>query len=303
MDISHLMFAAAVMMLTTAFAVGVAKKLELGSIVALLLMGIALGPHSPKPLFSSHVSELQAIGEIGVMLLLFAIGLELQPARQRAMRRLVLGLGAGQYAATTVAILIFFAALFGLTGVQWRSALVASLGLAMSSAAIPLPILQERGENSTPQGRAVVAIDIFQGFMAIPVLALIPLLGTGGTHDGQGIDPVKSLEVIAAVAGVYVLGGYLLPWALSLTARKLGPGGFVMIALGGVFFAGWWMDAVGISMALGAFMTGVLLSTTEFRHTSPARLHWDRRTALRCSMPGIFRRPRRRRAPGHTSCC
>src|SRR5215468_8667794 len=176
MDISHLMFAAAVMMLATAFAVGVAKKLELGSIVALLVVGIALGPHSPQPLFSGHVGELRAIGEIGVMLLLFAIGLELQPTKLWSMRRLVLGLGAAQYVATAVAMLLFFVALFGIAGVHWRSALVASLGLAMSSAAIPLPILQERGENSTPQGRAVVTIDIFQGFMVIPVLALIPLL-------------------------------------------------------------------------------------------------------------------------------
>jgi glutathione-regulated potassium-efflux system protein KefB len=263
MDISHLMFATAVMMLATAFAVGVAKKLELGSIVALLVVGIALGPHSPKPLFSGHVGELQAIGEIGVMLLLFAMGLELQPTKLWSMRRLVLGLGVAQYAVTSLGILIFFTAVFGLSSVQWRSALVASLGLAMSSAAIPFPILQERGENSTPQGRGAIAIDIFQGFMLIPVLALIPLL-EGGTQGAHGIDPIKSLEVVAAVAGVYLLGGYVLPWALSLTARRLGPGGFVMIALGGVFFAGWWMDAVGIDMALGAFMTGVLLSTTEF---------------------------------------
>jgi glutathione-regulated potassium-efflux system protein KefB len=264
MDVSHLMFAAAVMMLTTAFAVGIAKKLELGSIVALLLVGIALGPHSPKPLFSSHVNELEAIGEIGVMLLLFAIGLELQPAKLWSMRRLVLGLGTGQYALTTAGILVFFVAVFGLAGIQWRSALVASLALAMSSAAVPFPILQDRGETATGQGRAVVAIDIFQGFMVIPVLALIPLLGMGAVHGAHGIHLEKSLEVLAAIAGVYVLGAYLLPWALSLTARKRGPGGFFTIALGGVFFAGWWMETVGISMALGAFMTGVLLSITEF---------------------------------------
>src|SRR4029453_2224613 len=144
MDVSHLMFAAAVMMLTTAFAVGVAKKLELGSIVAVLVVGIALGPHSPKPIFSGHVGELQAIGEIGVMLLLFAIGLELQPAKLWSMRRLVLGLGTAQYIATTAAMVLFFAAVLGLGGVRWRSALVAGLGLAMSSAAISLPTIQAR---------------------------------------------------------------------------------------------------------------------------------------------------------------
>ena len=116
MDVSHLMFAAAVVMLATALAVGVAKKLELGSTVAMLVVGIALGPHSPKPLSSGHVSEMEAIGEIGVMLLLFAIGLELQPSKLWSMRRLVLGLGAAQYVVTTVAIVAFLAAVFAARG-------------------------------------------------------------------------------------------------------------------------------------------------------------------------------------------
>src|SRR5262245_18929332 len=108
MDIGHLLLAVAVMMLATAFAVGIAKRFELGSIVALLIVGIVLGSYSPKPLFSGHVGELQAIGEIGVMLLLFAIGLDLHPARLWSMRCLVLGLGAAQYAATTAAFVAFF---------------------------------------------------------------------------------------------------------------------------------------------------------------------------------------------------
>jgi glutathione-regulated potassium-efflux system protein KefB len=280
MDVSHLMFAAAVVMLATALAVGVAKKLELGSTVAMLVVGIALGPHSPKPLFSGHVSEMEAIGEIGVMLLLFAIGLELQPSKLWSMRRLVLGLGAAQYVVTTVAIVAFLAAVFGLAGVQWRSALVAGLGLAMSSSAIPLPMLQERGETGTPQGRAVLAIDIFQGFMVIPVLALMPLLGAGAAHGAHGVSLEKTFEVLAAVGGVYLLASYALPWALSITARKLGPGGFFVIVLGSVFFAGWWMDAVGVSNALGAFMTGVLLSTTVFADQIKAAVSNSKRLLL-----------------------
>ena len=264
MNISHLMFAAAVIMAATAIAVGVAKKLELGSIVALLIVGMALGPHSPMPLLTGHIEEMQAIGEIGVTLLMFAVGLELQPTRLWSMRRLVFGLGSAQYALTTAALLAFFVVITGLAGFRWQSALVVSLGLAMSSAAIPFPILEARGDNSSPHGRAVLAIDIFQGFLLIPVLALIPILGAGSPAGGHALDVATILEVVAAVAGVYVLGRFLMPWALTLTARDLGPSGFAVIVLAGVFFAGWWMETVGVSMALGAFLIGVLLSTTVY---------------------------------------
>jgi glutathione-regulated potassium-efflux system ancillary protein KefC len=264
MDISHLMFAVAVMMFTTAIAVGVAKKLQLGSIVALLVVGMALGPHSPMPLLTGHVDEMQAIGEIGVTLLMFAVGLDLQPTQVWFMRRLVFGLGSAQYALTTAALLAFIAVSYGIARVQWESALVVSLGLAMSSSAIPLPMLQERGEGTTAHGRAVVAVDILQGLLVVPVLALIPFLAPGSAASGGSPDLKKTLEVLAALVGVFALGRLVLPRVLALTARGLGPRGFVPIVLAGVFFAGWWMEAVGISMALGAFMIGVLLSTSVY---------------------------------------
>ena len=255
------MFAAAVMMLATALAVGLAKKLNLGSIVALLVVGMVLGPHSPLPLFTGHIEQLQAVGEIGVMLLLFVVGLDVQPKSLWSMRRLVFGLGPAQYLLTTAAIM---ALLVWVTGLNWQTALVVGLGLAMSSSAVLYPILQERADEASLQGRATMAVDIFQSFMVIPVLALIPILGVG--HAGNGSIPTvdKALVVCAAVAAVYVLGRYLLPRALVLTARNLGSGAFALIVLAGVLGAGWLMDKVGISMALGAFMIGVLLSTTVF---------------------------------------
>src|SRR5215472_11387181 len=181
-DINQLLFATAVMMGATAVAVGLAKRLELGAIVALLAVGMALGPHSPVRLLTGHVDELQAIGEIGVALLVFAVGLDLQPTQVWSIRRLVFGLGSAQYALTTAAIVAFFALSIGIAQVKWQAAVVVALGLAMSSAAIPFPILQERREAATPQGRAVVAIDILQGFMVVPVLALIPILAARSTQ-------------------------------------------------------------------------------------------------------------------------
>jgi glutathione-regulated potassium-efflux system protein KefB len=263
-DIKQLMFAAAVVMFVTAIAVGVAKELKLGSIVALLVVGIALGPHSPMPLLTGHVDEMQAIGQIGVMLLMFAVGLDLRPTQIWSMRQLVFGLGSAQYVLTTAGILAFVAVSHGIVHVRWQSALVVSLGLAMSSSAIPLPMLQERGETTTAHGRAVIAIDFLQGLLVVPVLAVIPFLGAVSTAGGSLPDLTKALKVVAALVGVFALGRFVLPRILALTARGLGPRGFVPIVLAAVFFAGWWVESVGISMALGAFMIGILLSTSVY---------------------------------------
>ena len=170
------MFVVAVMFVVGAASTVVAKRFHLGSVIGLLVAGMLLGPHSPVPLFTGHVKELEAVGEIGVMLLLFAIALDLQPSRLWSMRRLVFGLGAAQYVVTTAVIVGLLIWMHGGATAEWRSAVVVSLGLAMSSAAIPFPVLEQRGEMGTPHGRAVIAIDIFQGLMVIPVLAVIPLL-------------------------------------------------------------------------------------------------------------------------------
>ena len=264
MNLSHLMLAVALMLATTTVAVGLARKLNMGSIVALLLVGVTLGPHSPIPLFTEHIDEMQAVGEVGVMLLLFAVGLDSQPGKLRSMGRLVFGLGLAQYAVTTAAILAFLMAVSRVAHIPWQSALVLSLGLAMSSTAIPIPILRERGEENTAHGRAVVAIDVFQSVMVVPVLALIPALAAGPLANAYGVDLGKVLSMAAAIGGIYALGRYLLPWALSIAARSFGPGGFAVIVLAGVFFGGWWMETAGISMALGAFMIGALLSTSSY---------------------------------------
>jgi len=263
-DLGQLLWVAGIMMTAAAVAVGVARKLNLGAIVALLLVGIALGPHSPAALVTAHVSELQAVGGIGVMLLLFAIGLDAPPAQLWSMRRMVFGLGSAKYAATTAAIVAFLALATGIGQVPWRSALVVALGLAMSSTAIAVPQLQRRREMAAAQGRAFVAVDILETLLVVPVLALIPILGSGGMPGADAFATGKALQVVAAVGGVYLLGRYLLPQALRLTARNLGPGGFAIVSLAAVFLAGAWLDAAGVSIALGAFMIGATLAKSVY---------------------------------------
>jgi len=261
MNIDQLLLAVAVMMLATAVALGVAKKLNLGSTVALMAVGMVLGPHSPWPLLTSHVAELQTVGEIGVMLLLFVVGLGVQPKSLWSMRTLLLGLGSGQYLLSTLAITTV---LIWAGGLHWQRALVAGLALAMSSTAMPFQVLQERGDRGSRQREAVLAVDIFQSLAAIAVLSLIPVLAARHVQPALTSTLDKAAVVLAALSAVYVLGRYALPRALTLAARSLGSGAFALIVLAAVFAAGWLMDRVGISMALGAFMIGVLLSTTPF---------------------------------------
>jgi len=261
MNIDQLLLAVALMMLATAAALAVAKKLNVGSIVALMAVGMALGPHSPWPLVTGHIEELQAVGEIGVMLLLFLVGLGLKPKGLWSMRKLVLGLGLGQYFLSAAAIAAV--AMWG-GGLHWQGALVSGLALAMSSTAMPFQVLQERGDAGSAQGRAVVAVDLFQSLAAIAVLALLPVLAARQTHPELAPTLYKAVEVCGALGGVYLLGRYALPPALALTARGLGSGAFALIVLAAVLAAGWLMDRVGISMALGTLLVGVLLSGSPF---------------------------------------
>jgi glutathione-regulated potassium-efflux system ancillary protein KefC len=258
---SQIMMAAAIMLAATGIALLAARRLHVGSIVALLAVGIALGPHSPHSLFQGGVQELEAIGSIGVILLLFAVALEVQPTRLWALRRMVAGFGAGQYFAATAGIA---ALALLLASVGWKTALLLGLGLAMSSSAIAFPLLVEHAETAGPRGQAVVAVDIFQGFMVVPVLILVPVLAGEHALGSAGSRLTALVHIAVALAAVGVLSLVALPAALRLASRALGTGSFSMLVLAGVLFASWIMDWAGVSAAMGAFMIGTLLSTSVF---------------------------------------
>ena len=252
------------MITATVVAGSVAKKLNLGSIVALLVVGMALGPHSPRPLLTGHIEELQTVGEIGVILLLFLVGLETQPGKLSSMRRLFFGLGTAQYLLTAIAIA---GLLIAVAHLHWQSALIIALGLAMSSDAIAIASLEEHGETASPQSRAVMAVVIYQCFMTIAVLAMIPLLAAGPLQ-GAPVPRVFEtlLEVCAAITTVYLFTRYALPKILATAARKYGIQAFTLIVIAAIFAAAWVMDTVGLSNALGAFMVGMILSASVFAY-------------------------------------
>jgi glutathione-regulated potassium-efflux system protein KefB len=261
MELDQILLTVVIMTTAVVIAGGVAKKLKLGSIVALLAVGMALGPHSPRPLLTDHIDELQAVGEIGVVLLLFLVGLDTYPKRLLSMRRLVFGLGTAQLLLTTAAIA---GLLISVALEQWQWAVIVGLGLAMSSDAVAVSTLEERGETTSQHGQAVMAVVINQNFMVIGVLAVIPILAAAPGQNIHMPKPDRAFEVIAGVAAVYGLGRYALPKVLTWAARKLGIESFTMIIIAAVFAAAWTMDEVGVSMALGSFMIGMTLSTSVF---------------------------------------
>ncbi|MGA7595981.1 MAG: monovalent cation:proton antiporter-2 (CPA2) family protein, partial [Gallionella sp.] len=238
--------------------VPVFQRLKLGAVLGYLVSGMIIGPWGLGLI--GDVESTLNFSEFGVVLLLFLIGLELEPRRLWTLRNSVFGLGGAQVAATGLAIGLLAATL----GVAWQAALVIGLGFAMSSTALVMTSLSERGQLLTRYGRESFAILLFQDLAVIPLLALLPLLSAAPGHGtGQWLGAVKGIAVIA----VFVAGSRLLirP-ALKFIARNRSREVFTAAALLLVIGTALMMEMIGLSMSLGAFLAGVLLADSEFRH-------------------------------------
>ena len=239
-------------------AVPLARLLGLGSIIGYLAAGIAIGPWGLKlvvdPAAMLHFSEF------GVVLMLFLVGLELEPRRLWALRRPIFGWGSVQLFGSAALVMAAGVA----AGVDWRLALVAGLGLGMSSTAIGLAVLNERNLMATTAGQSVLSVALLQDIAAIPILAIVPLLAVGGAaaEGGGWLGGAKAFGVILLI----IFGGrLLLRPALRWIARSDTPEIFTAAALLLVVATAALMQSVGLSMALGAFLAGVLLAESEYR--------------------------------------
>jgi glutathione-regulated potassium-efflux system ancillary protein KefC len=239
--------------------VPIATRLGLGAVLGYLIAGIAIGPWGLGLI--SNVDVILHFSEFGVVLLLFVIGLELEPKRLLAMRRPIFGWGSAQVAGVAAAL----AAAALAAGIDWRVALVAALGLSLSSTAIALATLGERNLLPTPLGQAGFAILLFQDIAAIPMIALVPVLGvaTGAAPGGHWL---AALKVVAVLAALVLAGRYLVRPVLRMIARTGLREIFTAFALLLVISIALLMQWVGMSMALGSFMAGVLLADSEYRH-------------------------------------
>jgi glutathione-regulated potassium-efflux system protein KefB len=251
---------ALVFLLAAVVAVPLFRRAGLGAVLGYLVAGVAIGPDGLR-LVPDPESTLAA-SEFGVVMLLFVIGLELSPARLWVMRRQVFGMGGLQVAVSGV-MLAGLAAMYGL---GWKANLVIGLGLALSSTAVGLQLLAERKELTTGYGRLAFAILLLQDLVAIPLLALIPLLGEAKAA-AQGAPPLDAvLKAVGAIAAVLVGGRYLLRPLFRIVARAQLVEVFSATALLVVIGNAWLMQQAGLSMGLGAFLAGLLLADSEFRH-------------------------------------
>jgi glutathione-regulated potassium-efflux system ancillary protein KefC len=255
---ASLYFAAAVV------AVMAAHRLGLGSVAGYLLAGIAIGPFGLQLVHEPQA--IRAFAELGVVMLLFVIGLELEPQRLWSMRAKLLGLGLGQVLGTVAAIVLIALAL----GVDLRIAAVAGMALSLSSTALALQPLAERSALGTQGGQATFAVLLFQDLAVIPMLALLPVLSTEGGWSGfswQGVG-----FAVAAIVGTLVLGHFIARPIFRHIARTKLREIFTAFALLLVLGIAQLFEAAGLSMALGAFLAGVLLAESEYRHEIEAAI-------------------------------
>jgi glutathione-regulated potassium-efflux system protein KefB len=243
-------------------AVPLFKRLGLGAVIGYLAAGLAIGPSGFR-LFTD-AATVSGVAELGIVLLLFVIGLELKFSTLVAMRRDIFGLGIAQFAVTALVV----AALARPLGLPWPAAAVAGIAFAMSATAIALQIMDERGTLQSDYGQRTFAVLLFQDMAIVPILALVPLLAPGSaTEGGDWRQALESTGIAVGAIGLIVLAGrYLLnPFFRILAAtgaREVLTAAALLVVLGSAFA----MQFAGMSMALGAFLAGLLLAESHFRH-------------------------------------
>ncbi len=236
-------------------------RLKAGPVLGYLAAGLLIGPHGFR--LVTQVEAIQTLAEFGVVFLLFIVGLELSFRRLAGMRTEVFGVGSAQVLLTAALV----GAAVAVIGVSWQAAAVIGFGVALSSTAVVLQLLAERGELSGRLGRISFSILLMQDLAIIPLLAVVPLLGDGG----QGVTEWRAValaagKAVAALAVILVVGRYLLTPLFRAIAGMHREELFFAITLLAVLGTATATQAVGLSLTLGAFLAGLMLAETEFRH-------------------------------------
>jgi glutathione-regulated potassium-efflux system protein KefB len=238
-------------------------RLGLGSVLGYLAAGMIIGPFGPAPLFNNPQSILN-VAELGVVMFLFLIGLEMRPAKLWALRRDIFGLGF-THVIVCGALLTCVALAFGL---PFPAAFVAAMGFVLSSTAVIMKMLDDAGETALPNGQRAVSILLFQDLAIVPMLAIVAVLAGASGAQAEAARPLwQSIGVgVVAVAAVFASGRWLLNPLFALLARagarEVMSAAALLVVLGAALFMQWG----GLSMAMGAFLAGVLLSESTFRH-------------------------------------
>lgn len=263
-----MLISALIYLCAAVISVPIAKRLGLGSVLGYLMAGVAIGPFA-LGLVGDQI-EVMHFAEFGVVMMLFLIGLELRPNRLWQMRRPILGLGGSQVVLTSVAIAL---CLFWLTDYEWQTLIALGLALALSSTAIVLQSLAERGLLKTQSGQSVFSVLLFQDIAVIPILALLPLLAVQEARDLHSGGLMSHLAIhwqvvvtVATVAFIVVGGKYIAAPIFRFVASSRLREVFTALSLLIVVAIEVLMKTIGLSPALGAFLAGVVLAESEFRH-------------------------------------
>src|SRR5882757_1207755 len=259
-NIMSLLAQIAIFLAAAVIAIPIFRYFKLGSVLGYLAAGIIIGPAGFGLI--SKIDTTQHIGEFGIVLLMLVIGLELQPSRLWVMRKPIFGLGLAQVLVTTVGI--GSAAYFGFEQTR-ASALVIGFGLSMSSTALVLQVLAERGQLTSQFGRSAFSILLFQDIAVLPALALLPLLSVAAARNA-GPGGWLALKFVAVLATVVIGGRYVLRPMLRIVAATRVAEAFTAAGLLVVIGTALLVSQVGLSLPLGSFLAGVLLADSEFRH-------------------------------------
>lgn len=239
-------------------AVPIFQKLGFGAVLGYLFAGVVVGPWGLG--YINQLDEIRHIAEFGVVFLLFIIGIELRPQRLWDMKRMVFGLGVAQVMVTGL-VIAAIALLFELSA---KTAVIIGFGLALSSTAFGLQILTEKGEMNTRHGKTAFSILLFQDLAVVPLLTLVSLLAAK-TPLLEGIE-FAMLEAIIAIGGVILVSRFLLMPILNLVASSRTAEVFTAASVFAVLGTAWLMEEVGLSLALGAFLAGLMMADSQYRH-------------------------------------
>ncbi len=245
------------LLLATVIVVPVFHAIRLGAILGYLTAGVILGPWGLGII--TEVESIRHLGEFGIIFLLFVLGIELKPEKLWQMRRMILGLGLGQLLITTG--LLFVIAL--LAGLKPQAALISGCGLALSSTAFCLKLLSERGGITTLMGRMSLSVLLLQDLAVVPLLAMVSYLS--GVNAGHGV-PFNLWYAVGVIALLLISGRYLLNPLMGKIVASQDPDVFVALAVLLVLGVAWLMKTVGLSMELGAFLAGVMIAESHYRH-------------------------------------
>ncbi|MEY3356195.1 MAG: hypothetical protein RJB53_839 [Pseudomonadota bacterium] len=256
-----------VLLVVSVGTVAAARALKLPPLVGYLVVGLLLGPHALALAPDTDVTRWLA--EIGVVFLMFSIGLEFSLPKLRAMRSLVFGLGGLQVGFTVLAVVAAVLLTQDLHGMGWQAGVALGGAMAMSSTAMVMRLASDRGEIESAHGRPVVGVLLFQDLAVVPLLVLIPALAGIGADGGQGLTTALGLafgKSVLVLAIALLIGQRVVrPW-LTLVARRKSQELFTLNVLLMTLGLAWITEHAGLSLALGAFLAGMLISETEFRY-------------------------------------